>query len=55
LLIPASAKNPKNGQIIADFLTWMVNDGQKMAPALSYAPLPDSVAEKVKGTIKQVH
>ena len=55
LLIPVPAKNPKNGQILADFLTWMVNDGQKLAPALSYAPLPDSVAEKVKATIKQVH
>jgi hypothetical protein len=33
----------------------MVNDGQKMAPALSYAPLPASVAEKVKVAIKPVH
>jgi phosphate transport system substrate-binding protein len=55
LLIPVQAKNPKNGQILADFLNWMVNDGQKMAPALSYAPLPDSVAEKVKVAIKPVH
>jgi phosphate transport system substrate-binding protein len=55
LLIPVQAKNPANGKILADFLTWMVNDGQKFAPALSYAPLPDSVAEKVKATIKQVH
>jgi len=55
LLIPVQAKSPKNGQILADFLNWMVNDGQKMAAPLSYAPLPDSVAGKVKVAINQVH
>src|SRR5882757_1667244 len=55
LLIPVQAKSPANGKILADFLNWMVNDGQKMAPALTYAPLPESVAEKVKVAIKQVH
>jgi phosphate transport system substrate-binding protein len=55
LLIPVQAKDPKNGKILSDFLTWMVNDGQKMTKQLAYAPLPDSVAEKVKVTIKQVH
>jgi phosphate transport system substrate-binding protein len=55
LLIPEQSKDPKKGKIIADFLTWMVTDGQKMAGALSYAPLPDSVVEKVKVAIKQVH
>ena len=55
LLIPVPANNPKNGQILADFLTWMVGSGQKLAPALSYAPLPDSVAKKVKAIIKQLH
>ena len=54
LLIPAQAKDPKKGKIIADFLDWMVNDGQKMASQLSYAPLPDSVVEKVKAAIKQI-
>jgi phosphate transport system substrate-binding protein len=55
LLVPVQAKDPKNGKILADFLNWMVNDGQKMTTQLAYAPLPDSVAEKVKATIKQVH
>ena len=54
LLIPTPAKDPKKGKIIADFLDWMVTDGQKMTSQLSYAPLPDSVAEKVKAAIKQV-
>jgi phosphate transport system substrate-binding protein len=55
LLIPAQSKDPKKGKIIADFLDWMVADGQKMADQLSYAPLPASVAEKVKAAIKQIH
>src|SRR6202521_1890467 len=52
LLIPAQSKDPAKGKILADFLSWMVTDGQKMAAPLSYAPLPDNVAAKVKGGIK---
>ncbi len=55
LLIPEQSKDPKKGKIIADFLDWMVTDGQKMTTQLSYAPLPASVVEKVKVAIKQVH
>jgi phosphate transport system substrate-binding protein len=55
LLIPMPARDPKKGKIIADFLDWMVNDGQKMTRQLSYAPLPESVVEKVKAAIKQIH
>jgi len=55
LLIPEQAQDPKKGKIIADFLDWMVTDGQKMTNQLSYAPLPASVAEKAKAAIKQVH
>jgi phosphate transport system substrate-binding protein len=54
LLIPAPSKEPAKGKILADFLEWMVSDGQKMTSALSYAPLPDNVAAKVKEAIKQV-
>ena len=42
------------GKIIADFLNWMVDDGQKMTADLTYAPLPASVVTKVKDEIKQV-
>ena len=42
LLIPAQAQDAKKGKIIADFLTWMVADGQKMTSQLSYAALPGS-------------
>jgi phosphate transport system substrate-binding protein len=54
LLIPAQSKDASKGKILADFLTWMVDDGQKMTAELAYAPLPESVATKVKAEIKQV-
>jgi phosphate transport system substrate-binding protein len=54
LLIPEKSKEANKGKILADFLTWMVDDGQKMTAELSYAPLPENVAVKVKGAIKQV-
>jgi phosphate transport system substrate-binding protein len=55
LLIPEQSKDAAKGKIIADFLNWMVDDGQKLTAQLTYAPLPDSVAQKVKAEIKQVH
>jgi len=54
LLIPEKSKEAAKGKILADFLTWMVDDGQKMTAELTYAPLPENVAVKVKGAIKQV-
>ncbi|MGA2414453.1 MAG: phosphate ABC transporter substrate-binding protein PstS [Candidatus Sulfotelmatobacter sp.] len=54
LLIPQQSKDAAKGKILADFLNWMVTDGQKMTSALTYAPLPESVAQKVKEAIKQV-
>lgn len=55
LLIPVQSKDANKGKILSDFLNWMVMDGQKMTAQLSYAPLPQNVAEKVKAAIKQVH
>jgi phosphate transport system substrate-binding protein len=54
LLIPVQSKDAAKGKMLADFLNWMVIDGQKMTAALTYAPLPDSVVAKVKDAIKQV-
>jgi len=55
LLIPMQSKDQARGKIMVDFLTWMLDDGEKMTAALDYAPLPDSVAAKVRESIKQVH
>ncbi len=55
LLIPVQSKDAGKGKILVDFLTWMLGDGEKMTQQLSYAPLPDNVAAKVRGTIQQIH
>jgi phosphate transport system substrate-binding protein len=54
LLIPTQSKDAAKGKILADFLNWMVDDGQKETAQLTYAPLPENVAAKVKAEIKQV-
>ena len=54
LLIPAQSKDAAKGKILADFLNWMVDNGQKMTAELTYAPLPENVASKVRDEIKQV-
>jgi len=55
LLIPVQSKDAAKGKILADFLNWMLDNGEKMTEPLDYAPLPDSVAAKVRETIKQIH
>ena len=55
LLIPATSKDKAKGQIIADFLNWMLEEGQKMTASLEYAPLPQSVVDKERAVIKQIH
>ena len=54
LLIPAEAQDPAKGKILLDFLNWMLDQGQKFTSSLSYAPLPESVAQKEKEAIKQI-
>ena len=54
LLVPAEWADATKEKAFVDFLTWMVDQGQSMTSALSYAPLPKSVATKVKARIKEV-
>jgi len=53
MLVYKDNPSPK-GKIIRDFLTWMVEKGEPMAPELAYAQLPPSVKAMVKKTIKTV-
>ncbi len=55
LLIPSRNSDANKQKILVDFLNWMVNDGQKMTKTLTYAPLPQEVAAKVKVTIGQLN
>jgi phosphate transport system substrate-binding protein len=46
VLVYQKSKNPDNGARLVAFLKWAVTNGQKISPALDYAPLPDSVQQR---------
>jgi len=46
LLIPSRIEDANKKQVIKNFLTWMLNDGQKAAEPLSYARLPKEVVAR---------
>lgn len=54
LLVYETQTNGTKGAALVDFLKWALQDGQKIAPALHYAPLPASLAQKVETTISQI-
>jgi len=55
LLLPAQFKDATKGKVMVDFLNWMLAQGEPMAPALDYAPLPDNVKAKVQARVKEIH
>ena len=44
----------RTGAILKDFLLWMLDEGQKAAPALGYAPLPKGVAARARKTVEKI-
>jgi len=51
LLIPVHSTDAAKGKVIKDMLSWIINSGENEVSALSYAPLPKGVAEKVLKTV----
>ena len=51
LLIPTQPKDAAKEKVIKDMLSWMVKSGESEVSTLSYAPLPDTLAEQVLKTI----
>jgi phosphate transport system substrate-binding protein len=51
LLVYQHQTNPQKGEKIVQFLKWAMTDGEKMAPPLSYAPLPPSLVKRVTAEI----
>ena len=54
LLVPVKSADPAKGKVLKDFLNWMLNDGEKQASALYYAPLPASVVAKEHVTVNSL-
>lgn len=55
MLIPEKINDPAKSKAIHAFLSWMLTDGQKSAPALSYAPLPSPVVSKVQKMLSSLN
>lgn len=54
LLIPSRIADKTKGDIMKQFLGWMLSDGQAMTTPLNYAPLPPSVIEMERRAIDQI-
>jgi phosphate transport system substrate-binding protein len=46
LLVYAEQKDHAKGEKLVQFLKWAYDDGEKLAPALDYAPLPEAVLKR---------
>jgi phosphate transport system substrate-binding protein len=51
LLVPVKSPDAAKGKVLKDLLSWIVNSGEGEVSALSYAPLPKTVADKVLKTV----
>ena len=54
LLVYEQQKKPNVGKKVVEFLKWAATQGEGMASALDYAPLPASVQERVLERIKTI-
>jgi phosphate transport system substrate-binding protein len=54
LLVYAQQKDPAKGKKLVEFLKWAAKDGEKMAKELDYAPLPETVQERVLKRIEDI-
>jgi phosphate transport system substrate-binding protein len=46
LLVYQQQKDADKGAKLVQFLKWAYTDGEKLAPSLDYAPLPDSLVQR---------
>ena len=54
LLLYKEQADAQKGKALAKFLWWALHDGQKLAAALDYAPLPPALVPKIEATIKSI-
>lgn len=53
LIVPKNAKDARKAQALADFIHYILTDGQQVASKLDYAPIPSSVAQLDQGLLSQ--
>lgn len=53
LLVPRQIQDSQKAKAIAEFVRWCMNDGQKLAASLYYAPLPENLAKAVEAKLSR--
>jgi phosphate transport system substrate-binding protein len=54
LLVYSEQKDHAKGEKLVQFLKWAYTDGEKLAPGLDYAPLPDSVVKRALDRVNSI-
>jgi phosphate transport system substrate-binding protein len=54
LLVYAEQKDHAKGEKLVQFLKWAYSDGEKLAPSLDYAPLPDAVIARALEKVRSI-
>jgi phosphate transport system substrate-binding protein len=54
LLVPKTFADAAKGKKLIDFVKWAIHDGEKEAPALDYAPLPQSIVAMLDQRLNQI-
>jgi phosphate transport system substrate-binding protein len=54
LLVYAEQKDHAKGEKLVQFLKWAYSDGEKLAPGLDYAPLPDALIKRALERVQSI-
>jgi phosphate transport system substrate-binding protein len=54
ILVYKEQRDAAKGKALVDFLWWAVHDGQRFAPSLQYAPLPEEVVRRVETKLNSI-
>lgn len=54
IYVPTSSNSLARRQALKDFLNWALDDGQRVAAQIGYAPLPDGIAAKARALVRSL-
>jgi len=54
LLVYETQKDAAKGKKLVEFLNWALTQGEQLAPALNYAPLPENLQERALARVKEI-
>jgi phosphate transport system substrate-binding protein len=54
LLLYENPKDKAQAKVMLDFMNWMLGDGQKFAPGLGYAPLPEPIIKMELAALNKI-